>query len=92
MIRLLQWLGGVANTLGLPGLVRDTEYRSRALGATVRVRRGRLYTVITVNGMDVYFNRLSGTIDGVGSSQASDCKLAAAVQSEHSAFEPAPGS
>lgn len=72
-----QWIGGLANALGVPGLVRDVEYRSRHSDATVVVRRSRLFTVVCVNGTDVYFDRLSGRIDGVGSSQGPDCMPAA---------------
>ena len=75
---LRQWLGGLANLLGMPGFVRDTTYRSQNLGAAVVVKRGRLFTVVCVNGVDVYFNRFSGRIDGVGSSGSADCMLAGA--------------
>lgn len=67
------WLGRIANLAGLPGLVRDCEYNSEATSTRVTVRRTALYTIITVNGTDVYFYRLTGGIDGVGASQASCC-------------------
>jgi len=54
------------NAIGFPGLVRDTDYRSSAARCHVRVRRERSFTVISVNGVDVYFHRLSGRIDGCG--------------------------
>lgn len=72
MNRLRQWLGGIANGLGLPGFVRDASYHSQQAGVAVVVKRGRLYTVVCVNGVDVYFNRLSGNIDGVGTSGTAD--------------------
>jgi hypothetical protein len=84
MNAIRQWLGGLANALGFPGLVRDTVYRSQHPAATVVVRRGRLFTVVCVNGTDVYFNRLSGRVDGVGASQSSDCTPAAAREPGHS--------
>lgn len=80
-----QWFGGLANALGLPGLVKDTVYRSQHPDATVVVRRGRLFTVICVNGTDVYFNRLSGRIDGVGANPSPDCMTAAVRGSTPSA-------
>lgn len=54
------------NGLGVPGFVADTEYRSGTPSSHVRVRRERLFTVVSVNGLDVYFRRFSGRIDGVG--------------------------
>lgn len=68
------WLGRLANWIGFPGLVQDIEYRSKAFGTSVRVKRGNLYTVVTVNGVDVYFCRFSGQIDGVGFSRDADYK------------------
>lgn len=64
--RILHVAGVVANLAGLPGFVRECDYQSEPLKASVRVRRRSLYTVVTVNGLDVYFNRLTGTIDGIG--------------------------
>ena len=37
--------------------------------ASVSVRCGPLFTVVTVNGINVYFYRLTGGIDGVGSAK-----------------------
>lgn len=58
-------LGRLANLAGM-GVVREGAYISPSLGVQVRVRVSSLYTTITVNGVDVYFDRLSGSIDGVG--------------------------
>lgn len=69
---LVRYAGKVLNLAGLPGFVRECDYQGEGTGAEVRVRRADLYTVITVNGLDVYFNRLSGTIDGTGSSRNAD--------------------
>jgi len=63
---LRQWLGWILNKLGLPGFVGDTDYDSKKLHAHVRVRRKRLFTIVSVNGLDVYFRRLTGRLDGVG--------------------------
>lgn len=68
----LRFWGGLANLAGLPGFVQEAEYVSGE-GATVRVRKSALYTVVTVNGVDAYFYRLTGGIDGIGVSQTSDC-------------------
>ncbi len=66
MDKFINWLGGLVNAIGLPGLVREGEYRSSRPHCHVRVRRNRVYTVVSVNGVDVYFHRLSGRIDGCG--------------------------
>src|SRR5262249_5444675 len=56
------------NALGIPGFVGEADYHSESLGTRVSVRCGDQFTVISVNDVDVYFRRLSGRIDGVGSS------------------------
>lgn len=69
-LRLTFWsvLGSLANVTGLPGFVREADYASETAATTVTVRRRSFYTVVTVNGVAVYFNRLSGLIDGVAPS------------------------
>lgn len=87
----LAWLrfwGGLANLAGFPGVVREGEYQSE-LGVTVKVRKSALFTVVTVNGVDVFFYRLSGGIDGVGFSPTSDCTSFPESQSTDSVATPA---
>lgn len=63
----LSWLtfwGRVANLAGFPGFVREADYVAES-GATVSVRKSALYTVVTVNGVEAYFYRLTGGLDGV---------------------------
>ena len=82
----LGWLtfwGWLANLAGFPGFVRECKYRSQA-GVTVGVRIKPLFTVVTVNGVDVYFYRLTGGIDGIGFSQTADCTVSDATRSAHS--------
>ncbi len=81
------WLGKLANWFGFPGVVKDAEYTSTAFGATVCVKRGNLYTVISVNGVDVYFDRFSGEIDGVGLSRAACYKQGQTQESVHPAAQ-----
>jgi hypothetical protein len=75
------YLGKIANLLGYPAIVRECDYHSRTIGTFVTVKKRELYTIVTVNGVDVYFNRLSGSIDGVGTSRASDCSAPAVQES-----------
>lgn len=65
--RIAAALGRMLNALGAPGFVRNGIYESADLRTRVRVSCGELFTVVSVNGTDVYFDRLRGRIDGVGS-------------------------
>lgn len=78
MIRFQQWLGRLMNAIGAPGFIRDTDYRSRTFGTRVRIRCGNLFTVISVNGIDVYVCRFTGTIHGIGFSPTCGCITASA--------------
>jgi hypothetical protein len=64
--------GRVANLVGIPAFVRECDYRS-SLGVVVRVRKGRLFTVVTVDDVEIFFYRLTGRIDGVALSSPPDC-------------------
>lgn len=75
------WAGRIFNLAGMPGIVRNCNYEASICQASISVRTGQLFTVVRVNGLDVYFHRLTGTIDGVGFSPAFDCKLASTQQS-----------
>lgn len=87
-IAALSIIGRLSNAAGVPGFIKDCDYNSRQLGTTVRVRRGQFFTVVTVNGIDVFFNRFGGEIDGVGFSPASDCRQGGAPLSIGSAAQP----
>jgi len=67
------WAGRLFDLAGIPGLVRDCDYEASICKARISVRRGQYFTVIRVNGLDVYFHRLTGKIDGIGFSPAFDC-------------------
>lgn len=72
------WIGRLLNAAGVPGLVEDGAYDAHTCQAAIRVKRGPLFTVITVNGLDIYFHRLTGAIDGVGFSPNAGCRPDAA--------------
>ena len=63
-------------------MVRECDYQSEAFGVHVKVRRSSLYTTVTVNGIDVYFYRLTGCNDGIGFSQPSGCTKGSTQKSE----------
>jgi hypothetical protein len=70
-LRLRVAAGTLLNLLGFPGFVRECKYRGTQTEAEITVQQGALFTIISVNGLDIYFHRLTGTIDGVGST---NCK------------------
>ena len=77
------------NALGLPGLVGTTDYRSAKFGTHVRVVRGQLFTVVSIDGKEAYFRRLTGTIDGVGFTPAAEYTPAPARESTSRGEPPA---
>ena len=66
-VRFTWWIGKVMGWAGLPGFVRDCEYQCGISGQFIRVQVSPLFTVVSVNGLDVYFYRMTGGIDGTGS-------------------------
>jgi hypothetical protein len=66
------WLGRLLVWLRLPGVVVAQTYDAGIVRAKVTVHLGPLFSIVSVNGIDVYFHRLSGRIDGVGFSPARD--------------------
>jgi hypothetical protein len=86
-LSLLTWAGRILNLAGVPGYVRAGNHQSEF--GSVQVRVSPLYTVITVNGVDVFFYRLTGGIDGVGVSQTSNYTMAA-PRSAVAVADPAP--
>ena len=60
------WVGRLLVRLGVPGIVADQTYEAEIAPAHIRVHVGPLFSVVTVNGLDIYFHRLTGKITGVG--------------------------
>lgn len=60
------WLLKLLDCAGFPLIVRECDYRSEGLGTKVRVKKLAFSTLVSVNGVDVYFNRITGAIDGAG--------------------------
>ena len=56
------------NRCGVPGAVQPMSHHDDLTGQSVSVRVSMVYTVLTVNGRDYYFHRLSGKFDGTGQS------------------------
>ena len=66
MARLVHWLGlpGLMHWLRLPGLVQSILIRDD--GFTLSIRTSPYYTIVEVNGVNLYFNRDTGRYDGGG--------------------------
>lgn len=83
-----KWLARLANALGVPGFVRVSDYTSSDSRITVRVRCGTAFTVISINNVDLYFDRLTGRIDGVSYGQKPRSRPGAAERSGRSDVYP----
>jgi hypothetical protein len=68
------WAGRLLGALRIPGVMVSQTYDAQITHATVRVYLGPLFSVVSVNGLDIYFHRLTGKIDGVGFSAPTDCR------------------
>ena len=68
------WVEKLLVVLGISGLIVNQTYDAAITRAKVRVHLGPLFSVVSVNGLEVYFHRLTGKIDGVGFSPATDYK------------------
>jgi hypothetical protein len=65
-LRLRVLAGKLYNLAGVPGIVRDCDYAATAHDVRIQVKAGDLFTIVTVNGLDIYLHRLTGAIDGIG--------------------------
>ena len=63
---LTERIGRVLRKLRIPGAMSEADILDDATGQSVRVRVGSLFTRISVNGRDYYFDRFTGRYDGTG--------------------------
>jgi hypothetical protein len=87
-LRLRVLAGKLYNLAGVPGIVRDCDYAATAHDVKIQVRARELFTIVTVNGLEIFFHRLTGTIDGVGISPTPECSQQAEVHGSMSLPEP----
>ncbi len=52
--------------LRIPAPLRTVEIDDPVTGDVIRIRATGLFTTITINGRDYYFDRLTGRFDGTG--------------------------
>lgn len=58
-------IGKFLNWIGYPGMVSAIK-ETTPNGDTIEIRNSSLYTIITANGRDYFFFRMSGKFDGTG--------------------------
>ncbi len=87
-MRIQFLVGRLINWLSLPGIVVESTYTASTYHAIIHVRTSPLFTVVTVNGLDVYFHRLTGKIDGVGFIPGADYTLGPTPESACSPERP----
>jgi hypothetical protein len=61
-----RWLARLLDRLAVPGIVRDVAYDASIADVSVKVATGERFTTVSVNGIDVYFARATGRLEGVG--------------------------
>jgi hypothetical protein len=74
-------VGWLVNMSGAPGFVRECDYEGTVCNASIKVRVGPVFTIITVNSLDISFDRLSGRMAGIGFSAECPTRTAGAVLS-----------
>jgi hypothetical protein len=60
-------LGHGLARLRAPGLVRDCEIADEYSGHHLLIQSGPMFTRLTINGRDFYFDRFTGKYSGTGS-------------------------
>jgi hypothetical protein len=73
LLKLRFAVGRMLTRLGVPGFVRDCSVESWLNHDHIAIRVAGGCTVISVNGFDMFFDRVTGTLDGQG---CGDCKAA----------------
>lgn len=68
ILRGRAWLAcaRLLNALGVPGALRSAEIEDTATGQRLAITVGPLFTRVSVNGRDFYFDRITGRYDGTG--------------------------
>lgn len=65
--RVKFFIANILNRFKIPGLVEEIEYIDNITSQKISIKTKSLFTVISIDGRDYYFNRLSGKFDGTGS-------------------------
>ena len=70
--RVRDAIGTALTRLGIPGFIREGEYEG--FGKKIKVSTKGLYTIITVDRVDIDVCRFTGKIVGVGLRYVDHCK------------------
>jgi len=72
-------LGSIMNRLGVPPMVERVELDAETCGVNLSVRTSPRYTILTIDGHELFFERETGRYDGFGGMQldAASCTRAA---------------
>ena len=64
----IRWgLGNALNKIGWPGHIQPHSFYDPLMDWMIEITVSRAYTVISIDGRDYYFKRLTGAMDGTGS-------------------------
>ena len=64
--RIRERVIGVLDLLHVPAALKSADINDDLTGDVIRIRAKGLFTKITINGRDYYFDRLTGRFDGTG--------------------------
>ena len=65
--RLQMAFNKMLNKLGVPGAIKNGLIEDQLTGQTIRIQTGIFFTLVSINGRDYYFGRITGEFDGTGS-------------------------
>ena len=68
-------IGELLQHLGIPGLIAPFTHQDEESGLAVSLRTSPRYTVLTVNGKELYFLRENGKFDGTGALSSDPTEL-----------------
>jgi len=66
------FFGKIFEKLRLPGILKPFHYSNGQNDIQVSLRTSAQYSILTVNGLEMYFHRESGRFDGVGTMSLDD--------------------
>ena len=64
--RIKTGIASVFDFIGIPPMVNDVDIPDYASGIYLRISHSKRFTIVSVNGRDFWFNRLTGKFDGTG--------------------------
>ncbi len=65
-------IGWLWEKLGVPPMVKRMEIGADKIGHDVSIRTSSRYTIIKIDGVELFFNRESGAYDGYGAMQVGE--------------------